>query len=150
MKQDQRSTGPPLVSVIQLVNQSTRGSRGDEILDLMFTNNSDVVHHVSSDRWESFTDHNVVKISVNYDDDSNDQSESEELIDKSIPGRYNCLNYRKANWTEIENSLNQINWYPMNSLDISEGIIWMHEKILMVLESKVPKKQKKRIQNKKM
>ena len=44
------------LNMIQVVGVKTRG---EEILDLMFMNNSDVVHNVSSYSWESFTDENI-------------------------------------------------------------------------------------------
>ena len=61
-KQD-RQQAQALVSLcekyflFQIVDQTTRG---DEILDLVFTNNSDLVKDVCTESWEKFTDHKIV------------------------------------------------------------------------------------------
>ena len=50
-------------NLIQVIGKPTRKNK---ILDLMFTKNSELVHHVQSKSWASFTDHNIVTITVNY------------------------------------------------------------------------------------
>ena len=45
----------------------------------MFTNNSALVHHVQSKSWASFTDHNIVTITVNY---SSETAEAQKQVDE--------------------------------------------------------------------
>ena len=50
-------------SMIQQVDQVTHGK---EILDLIFSNNEDLVSSVTVAAWPAFTDHSVVTASVSY------------------------------------------------------------------------------------
>ena len=120
--------------MMQVIGQPTRKN---EILDIMFTNNSELVHHVTSKSWDYFTDHNIVTITVNYptDDGGAHEDLNEAAKDNlSIPERYSNLYYADASWEEVDSALNNVNWSTMSDLQPEDSLIWMHEKILSILE----------------
>ena len=50
-------------SLIQQVDQVTHGR---EVLDLLFTNNDDMISSVTVEPWPQFTDHSIVTASVDF------------------------------------------------------------------------------------
>ena len=130
-------------NMIQVIGVPTREK---EILDLMFTNNHELVHHVTSEKWSTFTDHNIITITVNYATETsrlgpNDDVESCDS-DISISSRYRRLYFPNAPWKEVEGALGEIDWTPMEELIPESCLMWAHEKILSVLEKLVPRRRK--------
>ena len=110
----------------------------------MFTNNHELVHHVTSEKWSTFTDHNIVTITVNYTTETarlaeNDHEESWDT-DTSISSRYQRLYFPNAPWKEVEGALGEIDWTPMEELIPEACLMWAHERILSVLEELVPRR----------
>ena len=136
--------------MIQVIGKPTRKNK---ILDLMFTNNSELVHHVTTKSWESFTDHNIVTITVNYSNEAGELHEVDEADDAiqrdlSIPERYSNLYFKDDPWKEVDSELLKVDLTPMSELLPDDSLIWMHEKILNILEDMVPQRKKHSIKNK--
>ena len=78
-------------SLIQQVEQVTHGK---EILDLIFSNNDDLVSSVSVAEWPAFTDHSIVTASVSYKLEKEKVVEKTHLLDSGR--RLKKLNFSKA------------------------------------------------------
>jgi len=80
-------------------------TRGQNILDLVFTSNSDLVYDLFSTPTV-FSDHNMIEIRLNRGEEHYAQKETQT---QEVPNL--CKhNYHKANWTEINTSLSNVDW----------------------------------------
>ena len=77
-----------------LIQQVDKVTHGREILDLIFSNNEDLVSSVAVEPWPSFTDHNIVTASVSYQLESEKELEQTHLLDSGK--RLKRLNFNKA------------------------------------------------------
>ena len=84
----------------------TKPTRDENTLDLLFTNITDSPLDCTISKYKTLSDHNLVELKLNHDD--NDE--------KQIPGKptvrngYKKYNFYKADYVEINNDLNNINW----------------------------------------
>ena len=108
-------------SLIQQVDQTTRGR---EILDLIFSNNEDLVSSVSVEAWPAFTDHSVVTAVVSYKLEKEQDLEESHLLESGR--RLKKLNFNKAPWPEIQAELRIVDWSPMVEL-ADQGPVAAHE-----------------------
>ena len=116
-----------------------------EILDLIFSNNDDLVSSVSAEPWPCFTDHHVVSASVSYKLGKDTDLEEVHLLDSGQ--RLKKLNFLKAPWKEIQGELRNIDWEPMQELAKDSPIAahaWMIDQLVPLLEQHVPLKGPKR------
>ena len=116
-----------------------------EILDLIFTNNSDLVGGVYSTEWKQFTDHNLVLAHTSFKLEKNNSCLEEQFLCQT-GRRYSALDFHKAPWEEVCDQLSKVCWKPMQALTTSnpnEALSWFHDQVLGVLENLVPKKSKK-------
>jgi hypothetical protein len=123
-------------SMIQQVDQVTHGR---EILDLIFSNNEDLVSSVTVAAWPAFTDHSVVTASVSYKLEKENAAEETHLLDSGR--RLKKLNFMKAPWPEIQGELRKIDWSPMKELAKecpASAHSWFMETLIPVLENLVP------------
>ena len=128
--------------LLQEVDQPTHQV---EILDLIFTNNSDLVGGIYSEEWRKFTDHNLVLAYTSFDWEKNNSNDEEQFLCKT-GRRYSALDFNKAPWEEICDQLSLICWDPMQVLatsNPSEALSWFHDQVLCILEKIVPKKSKR-------
>ena len=126
-------------SLQQEVDQATHGT---EILDLVFTNNCELVNSVSVENWQAFTDHKMVAVRTNYESRQVDTNQDKQYMCE-IGRRYDALNFHLAPWSEIKDELNQIDWGKLGELGEScpsLALEHFHTEILTVLEKHVPKK----------
>ena len=94
-----------------LIQQVDKPTHGTEILDLIMTNNHDLVSSVSVEPWPRFTDHNIVTAHISYQLGATlDVSESY-ILDNGR--RLNALNFYKARWEEIQAELSELDWVEM-------------------------------------
>ena len=122
--------------LIQQVDQVTHGK---EILDLLFTNNEDMVSSVLVEPWPSFTDHSIVSASVSFQ--LNDEKDREETHLLESGKKLKRLNFNKAPWPEIQKELAKLDWSPMKvqALDSpSAALSWFMDQVIPILESLVP------------
>ena len=94
--------------LIQLIDKPTH--RDGNILDLLFTNNTDLVHSYSS-LYSSVSDHNVLEMKAHYKMKTNQDADAKEDKDTKVPSFYG-LNFfsEKINWTLFNHELNTTNW----------------------------------------
>ena len=128
-------------SLLQQVDQVTHAV---EILDLMFTNDTDLVSCVQTEDWPLFTDHKLVTIDVTYRyEKSSDYLEQQYLCETGK--RYRHLNFHLAPWEQIKVELERVEWDDMEQIanvDIAKALSIFHGKVLGVLEKLVPRKKK--------
>ena len=125
--------------MIQVIEEHTRGKN---TLDLMFTNESNIVTAVDVNKtWTS--DHSRVEVSTNYI--INDQIKSnKEIVDPNSALRN--LNFRaeeKIDWERITESIRKIQWEKIlekeDTLEINKEFI---SKISNICIENIPKKGK--------
>ena len=98
-----------------LIQQVDKVTHGTEILDLIFTNDHELISNIEVADWPQFTDHKVVTASVTYQDKT-DTSEQEETHLLDVGRRFSRLDFNKAPWEEIKTELNLIDWTSMEQL----------------------------------
>ena len=131
-------------SLIQQVDQATHGV---EILDLIFTNDHELVSSVKVEAWDIFTDHRVVTATVTYQNNNETEEEKQENHLLGTGLRYSKLDFNKAPWEEIQDELNTVDWGHMEDLagvDPTAALAWLQEKLLSILERLVPARRKVR------
>ena len=123
------------------VQQVDRATHGTEILDLILTNNHDLVSSVSVDPWPRFTDHSIVTANVSYHLRPEVHAEETHLLDSGK--RLKALNFNKAKWVEIQTELNEVDWTEMKEAaktSPTEALNVFMEELLPLLERHVPLK----------
>ena len=113
-----------------------------ECLDLLWTNNCDLVSSCQKDNCGQFSDHKLVTANTTYKLSTED-SELEEHFLCQTGRRYKILDFHNAPWEQVEADLEKVDWSHMEELAKSSpeaALAWFHEKVLHVLESHVPKK----------
>ena len=129
-----------IASKHSLIQQVDKATHAVEILDLFFTNDSDLVSCVEVEDWPSFSDHKVVTLDVSYKTKSDLQAvEAQFLCDTGK--RYRNLNFLMAPWDKIQEELETIDWAEMEEiarLDTTLALNFFHSKVLSVLEKLVP------------
>ena len=126
-------------SLQQEVDQVTHGA---EILDLVFTNNCELVSSVGVESWEVFTDHKIVAVNTNYQYSKQETLQNRQYL-CDMGRRYDSLNFHLAPWSEIKDELKQIDWIKMQELGEScptSALTYFHTEVLTVLEKLVPAK----------
>ena len=128
-------------SLLQQVDQVTHAV---EILDLMFTNDSDLVSCIQTDDWPSFSDHKLVTMDVTYKTKYDSEVIEPQFLCE-IGKRYKNLNFLLAPWEQIQEDMGNIDWGEFEQLantDTAEALNVFHHKVLAVLERHVPVKKK--------
>ena len=129
--------------LLQVVEGATHGV---ECLDLIWTNNWDLVSSCNLDTFSQFSDHKMVTASTTFKINQKEALLEEQFL-CSTGKRYKSFDFSKAPWPLIEQQLGEIDWQPMqvSSKDSpEEALAWFHDKVLEVLENHVPKKENKR------
>ena len=116
-----------------------------EILDLVFTNNCELLSSVVVESWSQFSDHNLVIANTTFQLGHSERlPEQQYLCDTGK--RYGALNFHKAPWEEVKKELAKVNWETLESLADScpsSALAEFHAKVLGVLEPLVPPRTKK-------
>ena len=120
-------------NMIQQVDLITHGK---EILDLIFSNNEDLVSSVSAESWPSFSDHKLVSATVSFQLEKVQDVEESHLLESGY--RLKKLNFAKAPWPEIQAELELAKESPVNAH------LWFMDILLPLLENLVPKKTPRR------
>ena len=128
--------------LLQEVDQATHAV---EILDLVFTNNCELLSSVKVESCDKFSDHKLVISNATYQlGQSEMMLEQQYLCDTGK--RYSALNFNKAPWDKIKEELRKVNWDKMDELAKScptSALAEFHAQVLNVLEPLVPLKPKK-------
>ena len=123
-----------------------------EVLDLVFTNNSEIVVNINVESWPAFTDHKLVVVTTSFEM-SHGQPEHEEQYLSETGKRYAALAFQKADMTEVAEALSKVDWSGFENLassDTTAALAMFNEKVLDVVEHLVPKKKKKKKSKPKM
>ena len=120
----------------QEVHQTTHGV---EVLDLVFVNNPDIVCHVGVEDWQDFSDHKLVKIQTNFNQNKNEEKRVEQYL-TDIARRYKALNFKKAPWEVVEEEMAKLDWDDIEGVAPNKALATFHNKILGILELLVPRK----------
>ena len=131
-----------LASKHSMIQQVDKVTHGREILDLVFTNDCDLISSVEVEDWPTFTDHKLINLSVSYKNKQIRQIiETQSLCETGQ--RYKNLNFLLAPWDNIKEELEKINWEEMEmEPDSDTKLTVFHDKILSILERLVPAKKK--------
>ena len=119
-----------------------RPTHAVEVLDLVFSNNPDIVTAPSEEDWPQFTDHRIVSVQTSFRL-SRDTTESEEQHLCHTGERYKSLDFNKAPWEKVREDLAQVDWSEVTELAKSSptsALTRFHEKVLDILEKNVPKR----------
>ena len=136
-------------SLLQEVDQTTHAV---EILDLVFTNNCELVSNIVVENWPVFTDHKLVVVSTNYQHGQQDTVQDKQYL-CDTGERYDALNFQQAPWPEIKVELDKINWNTLQELGANcpaSALAHFHVEVLQVLEKLVPAKKKRAISKPRM
>ena len=128
-----------------LVQQVDKVTHGEEVLDLVWTNNLDLISDIETSDWPSFTDHKLVKNRVSFRLSQNEVTKEEVHLCETGK-RFSLINFSKAKWTDIQLCLKSINWTDMKSLsesDPEKALEMFNVKLLEVLEENIPAKVRK-------
>ena len=133
-------------SLVQQVDQPTHGV---EVLDLIFTNNPDMISSVSVESWPAFTDHKLVTAYTSFELGTAPEKEEIHLLE--CGRKLKRLNFNKAEWAEVQAELGEVDWTEMEEAakasPTSALSIFMDE-LIPVLERHVPiRKSKKKTRN---
>ena len=134
-----------LASKYSLQQEVNTPTHAVEILDLVFSNNCELLTSVVSEKWDKFSDHNLVIASTTYQ-----HGLDEILHDKQYlcdtGKRYSALNFHKAPWDVIRAEIAKVDWKNMEELAETcptAALAEFHDKVLAIVEHVVPKKSKK-------
>ena len=124
--------------LVQQVHEPTRKDK--TILDLVFTNNDEIIHNVAVDKT-NMSDHDIVTITCinsfpRYDDDT--PTENLNSFDK--------LNFFKADWKKINQDLDEIVWRNIitDETSVDEAVEIMESELIKILQSHTPAKRRNR------
>ena len=128
-------------SLVQQVDQPTHGV---EVLDLIFTNNSDLISSVTVESWPAFTDHKLVSAFTSFDLGTMPKKEEVHLLE--CGKRLKQLNFNKAQWVEVQAELAEIDWTDLDEAAKTSPTLALSmfmEEVVPLLERHVPLKQSK-------
>ena len=120
----------------QEVDQVTHGR---EVLDLLFTNNPELIHSIDTESFPLFTDHKVVTARVNYKLHKPPPKQQMFLLDSAR--RLRGLDFKAAPWQSIREELRKVDWSPMSRLARANPTVahsFLLSKVLPILEQLVP------------
>ena len=128
-----------------LLQQVEHATHAVEMLDLVFTNNCELVSSTLAEDWAAFSDHRLV-IANTYFQLKADNIVKEEQYLCDTGRRYKALNFHLAPWDKVKTELAGIDWGEMQELaktSPAAALSEFHEKTLHVLEKLVPVKKKR-------
>ena len=123
----------------QQVNKVTHGV---EILDLIWINNVSIISDVNTSDWPQFSDHKLVTASVTYKHCQN-VILREEVHLCNTGKQFSSLNFKQANWEEVQRELEKCDWSQMEDLSkIDPDSVWnfFSSKLFEALSSCIPLK----------
>ena len=125
-------------NMAQYVNKVTHGK---EIIDIMFPNDPDLVHSISTESFPSFTDHSLVNMRVNYKISKEPTEKRGFLLDSAR--RINVLDFNKAPWSNIRQELKNFDWSDLKILSSKNPVVaysFFLVELISILEKFIPRK----------
>ena len=123
-------------NLVQTVDQATHGC---EILDLIWTNNEDLISDIQVMPYLEFTDHSVIVATTSFKMKEENSKEPQFLLDSGR--RLKVLDFARAPWPELRARLQQMDWSPMEErarLSPAAAYDWLMAALLPLLEELVP------------
>ena len=127
-----------------LIQQVDKPTHGVEILDLIFSNDQDLVSSVSVEAWPRFTDHKIVAACVSYQVGADPAIKEKYLLE--CGRRLKKLNFNKAPWEEIKHELSEVDWSDMEEAakaSPKEALNIFMEELLPILKKHIPERKLK-------
>ena len=126
----------------QLVTENTRHQKS--LLDLVFTNNEDIIFNVNVDTNNYDTDHDTVNCQLLL----NELNSGTTFIQSTAKKPIDQLNFQKANWTDLKKELNEINWEELfKDKTVSEMYTILEKNLTKAAENHVPLRNNKNFKN---
>ena len=124
-------------------------TRENNILDLLITNDPNVVQHVSSEDT-IMSDHNCMHVlSSDFVPPSNKSCTLLGINDRDGRPNFSKLNYQKADFTKINQSLSEVNWDSMKeNCSLEEFPLALNKKLFEICAEHTPIWKGKKISNK--
>ena len=135
-----------------LVQQVDVATHGVEILDLVLTNDDDLISDISVEEFREFTDHKIVTGILTYQTSEENQKEEQEFL-LEIGQKLGELDFNKAPWKEIQSELENVDWDPVRELsrnDPAAGLAWFNDKVLSILVKLVPVRKRGKVRRHRM
>ena len=123
-------------SMVQIVDRPTHGT---EILDLIWTNNRELVTDIEVTPYLQFTDHSVITAATSYKVQEVRSKEPMHLLDSGR--RLLALDFPRAPWPAVRAALQQVDWSPMAERareSPAAAYSWLMATLLPLLEELVP------------
>ena len=108
----------------------SKPTHGGEILELIFTNNTDLVTDILVEDWPDFSDHRLVKGLTNFSLGKVEGTKVEHHLTETAR-YYKALNFKRAPWQAVKEQLANINWDDMMGLSPADALAYFHEKVLL-------------------
>ena len=123
-----------------LLQEVEHATHAVEILDLIFTNNCELLNCVVVENCDSFTDHRLVIAHTSYLHKQEEiEIEQQYLCDTGK--RYGALDFNQVPWEEVRKELGEIDWGQMEELAKScptSALAEFNDKLLDVLLKLIP------------
>ena len=92
-----------------LLQEVLQPTHSVEVLDLVFSNNCELVSGVKVENWTAFTDHRLVVVSTTYQTPTEEAVQEEQFL-CDAGRRYANLDFHRAPWQDIMDELQNIDW----------------------------------------
>ena len=125
-----------------LIQQVDKPTHGAEILDLILTNNHELISLVTVESWPRFSDHSLVTANVSYQLGAKMEHAESHLLDSGR--RLKALNFNKARWVEIKAELSELDWAEMEEAtrtSPTDALKVFMDELVPLLERHVPLKE---------
>ena len=123
-------------SMLQTVGGATHGN---EVLDLIWTNNQDLVSDIRVTPYLEFTDHSIIAAATSYKVKEEKSKERMFLLESGR--RLKSLDFPRAPWPAVRARLQQLDWSPMAEQareSPTAAYNWLMATLLPLLEELVP------------
>ena len=130
------------LNMTQVVSLATREK---ETLDLIFSNNPDLIHDIDSTPCPQVSDHNLVTAMTSYYYKKELNSSGPQEKELTISDRFKKLNFHEADWDGIQSDLRESlrlnnDWVILSEMDSDVGLLWFYNQLLEICERHVPQK----------
>ena len=123
--------------LVQLVNENTR--KGKSLLDLVLSNNEDILQNVRVEPNNYDTDHDIVTCQIILKEFNTSNNDSKSSIKKPLDKLY----FQKADWEGMKQEFNMIEWENLlKNKSVHQIYDILEEKITTVAEKYVPARKK--------
>ena len=127
-----------------LVQEVVEPTHAIEVLDLVFTNNCELVSEVNVESWPAFSDHKLIVMDTTFQPPQKKTDLKQQFL-CDTGRRYAALNFNKAPWQDITADLEIIDWSYMEQLAKDNPVTALcsfHDRVLEVLEKHIPTRKK--------